>query len=64
MLVQAPAGEDRHHPLKDARRHDRDPATCRKWYGSFQVLTDCTHADREGRGGGGLRPVGLGQVAR
>ena len=35
-----------------------------KWYGSFQVLTDCTTAHPEGRGGRRLRPVGLGQVAR
>ena len=35
-----------------------------KWYGTFQVLTDCTTHIEQGRGGRGLRPVGLRQVAR
>ena len=33
-----------------------------KWYGQFQVLKDCTQQRRQGRGRGGLRPFGLGQV--
>jgi ABC-type polar amino acid transport system ATPase subunit len=33
-----------------------------KWYGQTQVLEGLQHPRRQGRGGGGLRPVGLGQV--
>ena len=33
-----------------------------KWYGSFQVLNRLHDRGREGRGRGGLRAVGLGQV--
>ena len=32
-----------------------------KWYGSFQVLTDCTTSDQKGRGRGRLRAVGSGK---
>ena len=33
-----------------------------KWYGNFQVLTNCSDRGRQRRGGGGVRPVGLRQV--
>ena len=33
-----------------------------KWYGSFQVLTDCTTARLQGRGGRGVRALGLRQM--
>ena len=35
---------------------------CSQWYGSFQVLTDCTTQRRQGRGHRGLRALGLRQV--
>ena len=33
-----------------------------KWYGNYHALQDINADRREGRGGRGLRPVGLGQV--
>ncbi|STV78088.1 glutamate Aspartate transport ATP-binding protein GltL [Klebsiella michiganensis] len=31
-----------------------------KWYGHFQVLTDCSHGSEKRRSGGGLRAFGFG----
>ena len=33
-----------------------------KWYGHFQVLTDCSTEVKKWRSGGGLRPVWFRQI--
>ena len=52
MLVRRLQKQDRHHPLSEARRGSRhmiDIKNVCKWYGSFQVLTDCTPRSRRAR---------------
>ena len=73
---QAPAAQDRDHPLTatfagdvpqpdqtgaSADADDRDPQRFQV-VRQFQVLTDCTTKRRQGRGDRRLRAVGLGQV--
>ena len=67
-MAGAPAAEeDRHHPL--AAHQERresfamiDIKNVSKWYGSFQVLTDCTTAIKKGEVVVVCGPSGLGQV--
>ena len=57
LLRRIPAGPA---PERNAR-HDRHGKRL-KWYGEFPGADRLQHAGRQGRGGGGLRPFGFGQV--